>query len=219
MKHTFWVLGGLFVLGGLLFAMFSGIDEVSSTPYVYADGGTGGTGGTGGQGGEGSGTLSSGCDSMSGYNGSGTLGSGYSTGCYIDLSLDKEFLGTGASGTGASGTDLLYYYRIKVTNNGTLNATNFTVKDYMPLYSSVHYGDGASIAGLVATWSVSSLSPGQSVYYNLVLIKLREFTFGNKAEVCDYEDGDSSGVDPDSDPCNMGAAGNPTQDDEDLVSE
>lgn len=141
---------------------------------------------------------------------------------YIDLTIKKLFADTNSSSHAPFVSGDTITFKLIVGNSGNVAATNFTVKDYLP--TSIQYvsstpngvatpnGNGTTI-----TWTIPGpLAPGASTEITLVGKILTATWDKNKVEVCDYEEqGEPS--DPDSNPCNMGPNGSPSEDDEDMI--
>ncbi|KAA3640607.1 MAG: DUF11 domain-containing protein, partial [Bacteroidetes bacterium] len=81
----------------------------------------------------------------------------------FDLSLDKSLVSAGPFVPGST-----VEYQISVTNEGTLDATNIEVTDYIPDGMS-YVGGGWTVAGSIATQTISSLAVGATTTLNIIL--------------------------------------------------
>ena len=76
--------------------------------------------------------------------------------------------------------------------------------------------NGVALGNNRYQWSIASLAPGATTTITIQAKIIQALWDKNKAEVCAYEEvGEPQ--DPDSDPCNMGPDGMPSEDDEDLI--
>jgi uncharacterized repeat protein (TIGR01451 family) len=129
----------------------------------------------------------------------------------FDLSLDKDFLGSGSAFVVWQEIG----FKITVTNSGNIPVNNFTVKDYLPtdltFVSASH--NAIHVSGTV-TWTVSLAPNTSTTLYVTWLATANPGSHINSAEICNYTGMSNSG-DIDSNPCN---GVNANEDDDDMVT-
>lgn len=126
---------------------------------------------------------------------------------YIDLSLHKDLLNSNW---------VSYKYRLTIQNNGNVDATNFTVKDYLPqnsTFSSANNGGAYNNTNHTVSWFVTSLAVWQTQTMTVQVNRKNSWIMINKAEICAYEE-TGEPQDLDSNACTMGKNWDPIEDDE-----
>lgn len=141
---------------------------------------------------------------------------------FIDLNIKKYFADNNSQTHVNFNSGDTIAFKLIVGNSGNTAATNFTVKDYLP--ASLQYISSTPNAvsntpngmGTTLTRNIASLAPGATTTITIQAKIVQALWDKNKTEVCDYEE-QGEPQDPDSQPCNMGPGGMPSEDDEDMI--
>lgn len=92
------------------------------------------------------------------------------------------------------------------------------MKDYLPAnFTFLSATNGGTHAGGTVTWAIPGpLAANQSITLYFTGKVTQAGNYSNKTEICNYEEAGEP-QDADSNPCNMGPGGNPSEDDEDVL--